>query len=85
MTVVEFFDYRCPYCKVVAPDIEKVMAADSKLRVVYKEFPILGPASTTATKAALAAVAQGKYLPLHDKLIAYKGQLDDAAIYCHGP
>jgi protein-disulfide isomerase len=81
VTLVEFFDYRCPYCKVVAPDLEKVMAADSKLRVVYKEFPILGPASTTATKAALAAVAQGKYLPLHDKLIAYKGQLDDATIF----
>jgi protein-disulfide isomerase len=81
VTVVEFFDYRCPYCKVVAPDIQKVMDADSKLRVVYKEFPILGPASTTASKAALASVAQGKYLPFHAKMIAYKGQLDDASIF----
>jgi len=81
VTVVEFFDYRCPYCKVVAPDIQKVMESDSKLRVVYKEFPILGPASTTASKAALAAVAQGKYLPFHAKMISYKGQLDDASIF----
>ena len=52
---------------MVAPDIQKVMESDSKLRVVYKEFPILGPASTTASKAALASVAQGKYLPFHDQ------------------
>jgi protein-disulfide isomerase len=81
VTIVEFFDYRCPYCKAVAPDLGKALAADGKVRLVYKEFPILGPASVTASKAALAAVAQGKYQPFHEKLMSYKGSLDDTAIF----
>jgi protein-disulfide isomerase len=81
VTVVEFFDYRCPYCKAVAPDLAKAVAADGKVRLIYKEFPILGPASITAAKAALAAVRQDKYPAFHDKLFAFKGNLDDAAIY----
>jgi protein-disulfide isomerase len=81
VTVVEFFDYRCPYCKAVAPDLAKAVAVDGKVRLIYKEFPILGPASITAAKAALAAVRQDKYLALHDKLFGFKGNLDDAAIY----
>ena len=81
VAVVEFFDYRCPYCKAVAPDLAKAVAADGKVRLIYKEFPILGPASITAAKAALAAVRQDKYLTFHDRLFAFKGNLDDAAIY----
>jgi protein-disulfide isomerase len=81
VTIVEFFDYRCPYCKAVAPDLAKAVAADGKVRLIYKEFPILGPASIIAAKAALAAVRQDKYLAFHDKLFAFKGNLDDAAIY----
>jgi protein-disulfide isomerase len=81
VTVVEFFDYRCPYCKAVAPDLAKAVAADGKVRLIYKEFPILGPESLTAAKAALAAVRQGKYVAFHDKLFAFKGSLDDSAIY----
>ena len=81
VTIVEFFDYRCPYCRAVAPDLAKAVAADGKVRLIYKEFPILGPASTTAAKAALAAVRQGRYLVFHDRLFAFKGNLDDAAIY----
>ncbi len=81
VTIVEFFDYRCPYCKAVAPDLEKALSTDGKVRLIYKEFPILGPESIVAAKAALAAMAQGKYQPFHDKLIAFKGNLDDAAIY----
>lgn len=81
VTVVEFFDYRCPYCKAVAPDLAKAVATDGKVRLIYKEFPILGPASFTAAKAALAAARQDKYLAFHDKLFAFKGNLDDAAIY----
>ncbi len=81
VTIVEFFDYRCPYCKAVAPDLEKALSTDGNVRLVYKEFPILGPESLVASKAALAAVAQGKYQPFHDRLIAFKGTLDDAAIY----
>ena len=51
------------------------------MRLIYKEFPILGPASLTAAKAALAAVRQDKYLAFHDRLFAFKGNLDDTAIY----
>lgn len=81
VTIVEFFDYRCPYCKAVAPDLQKALSTDGNVRLVYKEFPILGPESIVASKAALAAMAQGKYQPFHDKLIAFKGSLDDTAIY----
>src|SRR5579871_1910204 len=81
LTIVEFFDYRCPYCKGVDADLQKAISADGNVRVIYKEFPILGPESLVASRAALAAVAQGKYQPFHDKMLAYKGSLDDAAIY----
>lgn len=81
VAIVEFFDYRCPYCKAVAPDLDKALAQDGKVKLVYKEFPILGPVSVTASKAALAAEMQGKYVPFHQKLIGYKGTLDDATIY----
>jgi protein-disulfide isomerase len=81
VAIVEFFDYRCPYCKAVAPDLDKALAQDGKVKLVYKEFPILGPVSITASKAALAAQMQGKYVPFHQKLISYKGNLDDQTIY----
>jgi len=81
VAIVEFFDYRCPYCKAVDPDLQKALSADGNVRLIYKEFPILGPESIVAAKAALAAVAQDKYQPFHDKLMAFKGNLDDATIY----
>jgi protein-disulfide isomerase len=80
VTIVEFFDYRCPYCKRVAPDIASLLASDSDLRVVYKEFPILGPESLIASRAALAAQRQGKYREMHEALIANKGELSEAEI-----
>jgi protein-disulfide isomerase len=81
VTIVEFFDYQCPYCKAVAPDLAKALAADGKIRMVYKEFPILGPASITAAKAALAAQAQGHYVAFHDKLIGFKSHLSDDDVF----
>lgn len=81
VTVVEFFDYQCGYCKAVTGDVNTLLKTDGKVRFVYKEFPILGPASLTAAKAALAARAQGKYEALHNALMANKGQLDDAKIF----
>ena len=81
VTLVEFFDYRCPYCKQVAPAIDALLAEDKKLRVVYKEFPVLGPNSATAARAALAAQKQGKYEALHRALIGMKGQINEAAIF----
>ena len=80
-TLVEFFDYRCPYCKQVEPSLEALVVEDRQLRLVYKEFPVLGPSSVTAAKAALAARKQGKYEVIHRALMALKGQIDDATIY----
>ncbi|MGD9617215.1 MAG: DsbA family protein [Alphaproteobacteria bacterium] len=81
VTLVEFFDYRCPYCKQVAPAIEALLAEDKQLRVVYKEFPVLGPESVTAARAALAAGKQGKYEALHRALMQMKGQINETAIF----
>lgn len=81
VTVVEFFDYRCPYCKAVAHDMIDTLEDEGDVRIVFKEFPILGPESEQAAKAALAARLQGKYLPFHRALMAHKGQLDEAALF----
>jgi protein-disulfide isomerase len=81
VTLVEFFDYQCGYCKRSQPDLERLMKADSGLRVVLKEFPILGPASVTAARASLAAQKQDKYLDFHNKLMGFKGQLTDDVVY----
>ena len=80
VTIVEFFDYRCPYCKQMEPALEQLRKEDRKLRFVYKEFPILGPDSVVASHAALAARKQNKYLPLHDALMTARGHLDEATI-----
>ncbi|MPZ10882.1 MAG: thioredoxin domain-containing protein [Kiloniellaceae bacterium] len=76
VTLVEFFDYNCPYCRSVAPVMNEVEAADPQLRIVYKEFPILGPNSVYAAKAALAAHRQGRYLALHQALMQAEGAAD---------
>jgi protein-disulfide isomerase len=78
VTLVEFFDYNCPYCRQVAPVMAEAEAADPQLRVVYKEFPILGPGSAFAAKAALAVHRQGKYLEFHKALMAARGAVDEA-------
>src|SRR5579862_3482046 len=81
VSLVEFFDYRCPYCKEVEPALEALFGQDRELRFVYKEFPVLGPASVTAARAALAARRQGKYAAFHREMMALKGQIDDAAVF----
>ncbi|MEH2611147.1 DsbA family protein [Bradyrhizobium sp. AZCC 1693] len=80
VTLVEFFDYNCPYCRQVAPVVAKAQQADSQLRVVYKEFPILGPNSTVAAKAALAAHKQGKYVEFHRALYQLRGAVDESKV-----
>jgi protein-disulfide isomerase len=80
VTLVEFFDYNCPYCRQVAPHMERAEAGDPKLRIVYKEFPILGANSTFAAKAALAANRQGKYVALHKALMETKGTVGEKAV-----
>ncbi len=73
ITVYEFFDYRCPYCKRVAGDVMKLVDEDPGIRVVFKEFPILGKDSAVAAKAALAAHKQGKYVAMHEMLMGHRG------------
>ena len=80
VTVVEFFDYRCGYCKRFAPTLEKIKKQDPKLRVVYKEFPILGPDSMKGAQAALAAREQGRYVEFHEALMRVRGNLNDKTI-----
>ena len=70
ITVVEFFDYNCGYCKRVAPAVNAVVANDPNVRIVYKEFAILGPNSLVAARAALAAKRQGKCGEFHDALMS---------------
>lgn len=80
VTIVEFFDYHCPYCKQVEPILEQLMKDDPKIRIVYKEFPVLGPPSIYASRIALAAVKQGKYALFHRAMMATKGQITEEVI-----
>ena len=75
VVVVEFFDYRCPYCRRTADTLQTAMEADGNVRVVFKEFPILGPESVEGAKAALAAAKQGKYEAFHFALMREPGNM----------
>ncbi|MDA5193536.1 DsbA family protein [Govanella unica] len=83
VTVVEFFDYTCGYCKMMAPFFKRLVAADKGVRVIFKEWPVRGEIAEVASKAALASKAQGlqKYLAFHDALYAVPGQLSEASIF----
>jgi protein-disulfide isomerase len=80
VTLVEFFDYNCPYCRQMVPVMAQAVAADPQLRIVYKEFPILGPDSIFAAKAALAANLQGGYAKFHKALFEVRGKVTEAAV-----
>jgi protein-disulfide isomerase len=70
VTLVEFFDYACPYCKASNPIIERLLQEDKSLRVVYRELPILGPESVTAARLSLDASKLGRFARFHDTLWA---------------
>jgi protein-disulfide isomerase len=78
VTIVEFFDYNCPYCKQEAPAIAELLESDGEIRFVYKEWPILSPESEVAARAALAAWQQDEaaYVRFHDAMMAHRGKLD---------
>jgi protein-disulfide isomerase len=82
VTFVEFFDYNCGYCKRALSDMVELMGKDPKLRVVLKEFPVLGPGSVEAAQVAVAVRMQDKtgkkYLEFHQKLLGGRGQVDKA-------
>src|SRR5271170_8292709 len=70
VTVVEYFDYNCPFCRKLAPSIHALVDKDHKVAVVFKEWPIFGGISVYAARSALASQWQGKYLTAHDALIS---------------
>jgi protein-disulfide isomerase len=81
VTIVEFFDYRCPYCKAGAPVLEKLLAQDPKIRLVLKELPILGKDSETAARIALVANRHGKGAAYHHAVFALDHKVDAQAAY----
>ncbi|MFC7734645.1 DsbA family protein [Roseomonas sp. GCM10028921] len=80
VTIVEFFDARCTYCKTLYPSMQALLQRDRNIRVVLKDLPILGPNSVLASRALLAAQKQGKYEPLYDALLKLRTEPTEAVI-----
>lgn len=80
VTVVEFFDYNCPYCRRVKPEMEALLASDTNVRIVYREWPILGEGSVFAARAALASRNQGKYEEFHWAMMGMNERADEASV-----
>jgi protein-disulfide isomerase len=76
VTIVEFNDYQCPYCKRAHQAMKSVVGADGKVKVIYKDLPILGEPSRIAALAALASAKQGKHQAMHNALMEFNGKLD---------
>jgi protein-disulfide isomerase len=76
VTMVEFFDYNCGYCKRAMPDVIRMVEEDKDLKLVLKEFPILGPGSLAAAKAAIASKKQGKYWDFHLAMLGHEGHVE---------
>lgn len=74
VTIVDFFDYNCPYCKQSAPDLERIVKEDGHVRLIYKDWPILTEASAYGAQLALGAKFQGKYDVVHNALLAIPGR-----------
>jgi len=80
IAIVEWFDYQCPYCRKLEPELRQVVHEDGKVRLVWKDWPILGPVSVIAARMALAAKYQGKYGKAHDAMMALNSKLTEARI-----
>ena len=80
VTVIEFFDSNCPYCRKAGQTVQELLASDANVRVIYREWPILGEDSVFASRAALAARAQGKYEEFHWALMNGEGRASEASI-----
>jgi protein-disulfide isomerase len=78
ITIVEWFDYQCPYCRRLEPDLQRAVKDDGKVRLVMKDWPVLGPASVYAARLALATKFQGKYVEAHAALIGLDVRLTEA-------
>ena len=79
VTLVEYYDYNCGFCRASLPTIDRLVAEDPNLRIVFKELPVLSEASRVAARAALAAAKQGRFKPFHDALYN-AGPVSDATI-----
>ena len=80
IVIVEYFDYRCPYCHAALEWVSEIMRARRDVRVVFKELPVLGDQSMEAARAAIAAIPQGRYWDFHRALMAFRGELSSAQI-----
>lgn len=80
IAIVQFFDYKCGYCRRVSPTLSKLLEEHKNVRVIFKELPILGAESHMASRAALAAAKQGAYLAFHRELMSLNGPITPAAI-----
>ncbi|RXH31481.1 DsbA family protein [Bradyrhizobium zhanjiangense] len=80
ITIVEWSDYNCPYCRKLEPELRQVVQDDGKVRLVMKDWPILGPVSVTAARTALAAKFQGKYHQAHDAMMGVSSRLTEPRI-----
>ena len=80
VTVIEFFDYNCPYCRQAMSEVQGLLDADPNVRLVYREWPILGDGSVFAARAALASRNQGKYEEFHWALMGMDGRAEEASV-----
>lgn len=80
VTIVEYMDYQCPYCRATHGPLKQLLAKDHKIRVIFRDWPIFGDASVEAALAAIASNYQGKYLPFHDALMETPLPLNEAKI-----
>src|ERR1700748_499199 len=81
ITIVEWFDFNCPYCRKIEPEMRQVIQDDGKVRLVLKDWPILGPGSVVAARMALACKYQNKYDKAHDAMIGVSSKLTEPRIY----
>jgi protein-disulfide isomerase len=80
ISIVEYFDYQCPYCRKIDPELRQVVQDDGKVRLVLKDWPILGPVSVVASRMALASKYQDKYLAAHEAMIGVNSKLTEPRI-----
>lgn len=80
LTIVEYADYQCPFCKKVHADLQRLAATDKKIRIIYRDWPIFGDASVAAARVAIASNYQGKHAALHDALMKTPRPLTDRSI-----
>ena len=80
IAIVEWFDFNCPYCRKLEPELRQVVQDDGKVRLVLKDWPILGPVSVAAARMALACKYQDKYMQAHDALIGVSSRLTEPRI-----